>query len=317
MPHSEQADPYSVDTNWPIWPNNWEVGDVADVAVTEQNTAIAFLRTPQPMIAVLDIYSGHVVATWGQGAFMHPHALRLAPDKTLYCTDDGDHTVRRFTLDGGLLQVFGTPGKPSPFMSGRPFNRCTQAAIAPNGDVWIADGYGNGQVHRFTEEGAFITSIGKPGAGPGEFNLPHDIETDEEGNLLVVDRENHRIQIFTDEGAYVDEWRNLHRPSCLQIASDGGWIVGEIGPVLSSNRGAPNLGPRLSFLDNSGTLVGRFGSDGPGLKPHQFLSPHGLAIDGEGAIYVADVGKTAWPQLFPEESRPSRLIGLKKLVPVP
>jgi sugar lactone lactonase YvrE len=106
----------------------------------------------------------------------------------------------------------GEPKKSSPFMSGKPFCRCTHSALAPNGDIYVSDGYGNAAVHKFSPDGKLLKSWGTPGTGPGEFNLPHNICCDAGGWVYVADRENDRVQIFDENGRYETQIVNMHRP---------------------------------------------------------------------------------------------------------
>jgi DNA-binding beta-propeller fold protein YncE len=311
---------YRVEQSWAHLPEGLAFGDVAGVGVDSRDRVYVFSRSAHP-IAVFES-DGRFVGSWGGDVFRHPHGVHVAGGDVLYLTDDGDHTVRKCTPDGEVLMQLGRAGDPAPFQSGEPFRRCTHTALAPNGDIWVSDGYGNNRVHRFTPHGELRWSIGAAGAGPGEFNLPHGLAADPDGRIYVADRENHRIQIFDDDGRFVAEWRNLHRPSsiCLIDSVDGrptAWLIGEIGPVMRFNRGAPNLGPRLSIVDGDGHLITRLcATPSAGLEPGQFLSPHGIAIDSQGDIYVAQVAHTAWPQLFPDEPLPQCLPSLQKLVRV-
>jgi DNA-binding beta-propeller fold protein YncE len=260
-----------------------------------------------------------VLDTWGEGAFPHPHAIHIAPDQTVFCTDDGAHTVSRHTLDGRLLMRLGVPHRSSGFHSGRPFSRCTHTALSPSGDIYVSDGYHNHRVHKFSPDGELLLSWGASGTGPGEFNFPHNIVCDADGRVYVADRENHRIQVFNGDGEFETVWGGLHRPSALHLIDgpEPRFVVGEIGPVMRFNRGAPNLGPRLSVLDASGTVLARIGSEpAAGVQPGQFLSPHAVAVDSRGNMYVAEVSETAWPQLFPNEPMPQPLRCLQRLEPV-
>jgi DNA-binding beta-propeller fold protein YncE len=308
---------YETDHEWARLPDGWSFGDVPGVGVDSQDRVYVFSRGPHP-VAVFDP-DGAFLSTWGEDLFPHPHGVHVTGDDLLFLTDDGDHTVRKCTLEGKVLLQLGAQGEPAPFMSGLPFRRCTHTALAPDGSIWVTDGYGNARVHRYSAEGELLWSFGRPGSGPGEFNLPHDIVSDQAGRIYVADRENHRIQVFDDDGRYITEWRNLHRPGALcpldpdyQV-----WLVGEIGPVMRFNRGAPNLGPRLSVVRADGSLITRLQSTpAAGLAPGQFLSPHGIAVDSRGDVYVAQVSRTAWPQLFPGEPEPPRFHSLQKLVRV-
>ncbi len=190
-------------------------------------------------------------------------------DDNLYCTDDGDHTVRKCTPDGKVLLTIGIPEKPAPFMSGEPFHRCTHTALSPKGEIYVSDGYGNARVHKFTPDGKLIKSWGEPGTDPGQFNIVHNIVTDDDGWVYVADRENHRVQVFDGNGKYEAQWHDLHRPCAL--CRCGGkhptFIIGELGPGMPVNRNVPNLGPRLSIVDATGKRIARLGGEnGPGTR---------------------------------------------------
>ena len=201
--------------------------------------------------------------------FKRAHGAHYAPDGTLWLTDDGDHTVRQCTVEGKVLMTIGVPGRPTPYMSQEPFNRCTHTALSPKGDLYISDGYGNARVHKFSPAGKLLFSWGEPGTGPGEFNLPHNICCDDDGWVYVADRESHRVQVFDGNGKYETQWNNLHRPSGLFMPQGKCPIcyIGECGPVMGVNRASPNLGPRVSIVDNKGALLARFGDvDGRGQR---------------------------------------------------
>jgi DNA-binding beta-propeller fold protein YncE len=242
----------------------------------------------------------------------------MGPDETLYCTDDGDHTVRKCTLDGKVLLEIGIPGKPAPFMSGEPFHRCTHTALSPAGEIYISDGYGNARVHKYAPDGKRLMSWGEPGCDPGQFNIVHNICADADGWVYVADRENHRVQVFDGNGRYEAQWNNLHRPCGLTMGSGRQPLcyIGELGPAMAVNRHVPNLGPRLSITTNEGKILARLGDLQAGLAPGQFLAPHGLAVDSRGDIYVGEVSHTVWPQLYPDETMPKGLRSLQKLVKI-
>jgi DNA-binding beta-propeller fold protein YncE len=296
-------------------PPGWEFGDVGGVAVGPSDEVYVFNRGAHPMV-VLD-RDGSVLGSWGEGVFSRPHGVHLAPDNTLYLTDDGDHTVRHCTLDGKVLSMLGIPNEPAPFMSGRPFSRCTHTALSPEGDLFVSDGYSNARVHKFAPDGTLLLSFGEPGVGKGQFNLPHNIGCDADGWVYVADRENHRIQVFDSNGRFETQWHNVHRPSALYTTPGSQPIcyVGECGPVMEFNRGAPNLGPRVSILSHTGELLARLCVEpSNGTAAGQFISPHGIAVDSRGDIYVGEVAWTGWGNLFGNPDRPSPLRALQKLV---
>jgi len=308
---------YQPEDNWAKLPEGFEFGDVAAVATDRWDRVYAFNRGEHPMI-VLD-RNGKFLHSWGEGVFKSAHGLHMGPDDTLYCTDDGDHTLRKCSLDGKVLLEIGLRNEGTPYMSGRPFNRCTHSALSPEGDIYVSDGYGNARVHKFSPEGKLILSWGEPGTGPGQFNIPHNICCDEAGWVYVADRENHRIQVFDGKGRYETQWNNLHRPSGLFMT--GGkcplCYVAELGPHLNVNLHHPNIGPRISVLDLKGELVARVeASPARGTEPGQFISPHGMAVDAHGDLYVGEVAYNSWHRSFPDVPKPKYIRCLQKLVRV-
>jgi DNA-binding beta-propeller fold protein YncE len=259
---------------------------------------------------------GSFIKSWGEGVFKRAHGLHIDADDNLYCTDDGDHTVRKCTVDGKVLMTIGIPGRPAAFMSGEPFHRCTHTALSPKGEIYVSDGYGNACVHKFTPDGRLIKSWGESGTDPGQFNLVHNIVTDADGWVYVADRENHRVQVFDGNGKYETQWNNLHRPCalCCCGGKQPNFIVGELGPGMPVNLKYKNLGPRLTIVDSQGKKIARLGGeDGPGLDVGKFLAPHGLAFDSRGDIYVGEVGVTNWKTSFPDTPMPPVVRCLQKL----
>jgi DNA-binding beta-propeller fold protein YncE len=304
---------YKVDVGWGKVPPEHQWREVAAVAVDSKDRVYVFNRGPSPMV-VFD-KEGNFLTAWGKGVFSdRPHGLTMGPDETLYCTDDGDHTVRKCTLDGKVLMTVGVPGRPSPAYSGLPFNRCTHVAIdGKTGDFYVSDGYGNSHVHKFSPDGRLLFSWGGPGSDPGEFNLPHNIVADREGYVYVADRENHRVQVFDQKGKYQAQWNNLHRTCALCISKEQNVYIGELGPGLAINRFTPNLGPRITVVDTTGQRLARIGHLGHGLGEGQFIAPHGLCLDSEYSIYVAEVART---NISHFETPPDNVRSLQKLVRV-
>jgi DNA-binding beta-propeller fold protein YncE len=299
--------------NWEKLPPGWEFVDVPGVAVDSQDNVYVFNRGEHPMI-VFD-RDGNFLRSWGEGLFSRAHGIDIDDDDILYCTDDGDHTVRKLTTDGKVLMTIGVPGKPAPFLSGKPFNRCTHTALSPKGEIYVSDGYGNSVVHKYSPDGKHLMCWGTTGTDPGQFNIVHNIATDDDGWVYVADRENHRVQVFDGNGKYETQWVNMHRPCGLYCC--GGkhprFVIGELGPMGSVNRNHPNIGPRLSIVDHEGHTIARLGGEaGPGLETGKFIAPHGLAVDQRGDIYVGEVSYTEYPRLF-SEPIPWRMRSLQKL----
>jgi DNA-binding beta-propeller fold protein YncE len=304
---------YRAVEGWAKWPEDWNLHDVAAVGIDRNDNVYAFHRGDHPIV-VFD-RDGNVQRTWGEGVFKRAHGIHMAPDDSVYLTDDADHTVRKCTLDGKVLLTIGIPGTPAPFMSGEPFRQCTHTALSPKGEIYVSDGYGNARIHKYAPDGKLIGGWGQPGAGPGEFNLPHNIACDADGWVYVADRENHRIQVFDGNGRFETQWHNLHRPSAMYMPPGKCPVcyVGEIGPYWEFNRGAPNLGPRVTILSNEGKVLSRVTREPcAGTGAGQFISPHGLAVDSRGDLYVGEVCYTAWHSLFPKAPKPARIRSLQK-----
>jgi DNA-binding beta-propeller fold protein YncE len=307
------APSFEVVVGWEQLPVAYSHPDVADVAVDSTGRVYLFCRSEHPVL----VYErdGRFVGSWGEGVFtMRAHGVTIAPDDTLWFTDEGDQTARRFSRDGRLLQTIGTSGVVSDTgydgksvtsvsRSGPPFNRPTNLAVAPNGDLYISDGYGNARVHRFSPGGELRRSWGEPGSGPGQFMIPHGVAVHPDGRVFVCDRENDRIEIFSPDGEFLAEWTEVQRPTKLVFDERGVAIVAELcwRAGLRSFRTGPieeHRPSRVALLDPTGAVLARLGDVGP-LDPTwgaadpcrtgNFCAPHGLALDPNGDLYVAEV----------------------------
>ena len=307
------AQSFEVVDGWEQLPAGYTHPDVADVGVDSTGRVFLFCRGEHPVL----VYErdGRFVRSWGEGVFtMRAHSVTIAPDDTLWLTDDGDQTVRRFTTDGRLLQTIGTSGVASDTgydgksvstitHGGPPFNRPTNLAVAPNGDLYVSDGYGNARVHQFSSAGELRRSWGEPGSGPGQFMIPHGITVHADGRVFVCDRENDRVQIFSPDGEYLEEWLDVQRPTKLVFDRRGAAIVAELTwrEGLRSFRNGPITRHRpshIAMLDGRGKVLARLGDEGPidptwgaadPCRAGNFCAPHGLALDPNGDLYVAEV----------------------------
>ena len=261
---------YEVVNGWGKLPKGWVFTQVAGVAVDSKDRVLVLCRGAHPII----VFSreGEFIESWGEGIFSNAHGAYIDEEDNFYCVDSADHTVRKFARDGELIFTLGTEDKPAP--PGKPFNKPTDLAQAPNGDLYVSDGYGNSSVHRFTAEGELIQSWGEPGTGPGQFNLPHGVWVDGK-KVYVADRQNNRVQIFTLEGEYVEAWGNLLRPCDVYFDGRGRAYVAE-------------LTHRVSILNKRGEVLARIGSV-EGSAPGQFVAPHCVWKDTHGALYVGEV----------------------------
>jgi DNA-binding beta-propeller fold protein YncE len=287
---------------WERLPTGFTHPDVAAVAVNSRGEVYLFCRAEHPVL-VYD-RDGRFLRSWGEGQFsMRTHGITIGPDDSVYCVDDGGHSVRKFGPDGTLLRSIGPVGRPSDSgydgknlatitRGAEPYNRPTNLAVASSGDLYVSDGYGNARVHRFTRGGELVGSWGEPGSGPGEFRLPHGIAVHPDGRVYVCDRENDRIQIFDPEGAYLDEIVTVQRPTQiafgpgLMYVAELGWRAGQRS--FRNGSIAQDLPSRVSVLDESGRALARIGGTDP-CAPGSFCAAHGIAVDQDGAVYVAEV----------------------------
>jgi len=291
---------YEVIDGWEKLPEGWSFVEVAGVATDSQDRVYVFNRGEHPIIVFSP--DGDFLETWGDGVFTNPHGIYIGPDNTVYCADNFDHTVRIFEPDGTLRRTLGTKNQPSDtgFVPGEspvqkggdPFNMVTNVALSQQGDLYVADGYGNARVHKFTGNGDYLTSWGEPGDGPGEFNLPHAIAVDKNDRVYVADRENSRIQVFDLQGNYITEWGHVLRPDDLYIDGEENLYVAELGeragkgPNVKVEPHAPHA--RVSVLSLEGEVVTQFGGDVP-TDPGSFFAPHGIWADSQGDLYVGEV----------------------------
>ena len=297
--------------DWAQLPEGWSFKEVADVVVDAQDRVYVFNRGEHPMIIFEP--DGSFVASWGEDLFARAHGVTVGPDGMLYCVDDGDHSVRKCTPNGEVLMTIGTPGEPAPIHSGEPFNRPTKVAFDPKTDeLYISDGYGNARVHKFSPDGKHLFSWGEYGTDPGQFNLVHSVCTDSDGKVYIADRESHRVQIFDEDGRYLDQWNNLHRPCGLHVEDDLVYI-GQVPTQLEVNADYPNIGGCVTIHDLTGNRLARLGAVWRGEGPGQFISPHGIAIDSQGDIYV---GEVSWAAYGGKLSPPREVRSFRKLVKV-
>ena len=298
--------------NWGTLPDNWYYKEATSVAVNSKDQIYVFNRGTHPMI-IFD-RDGNVESYWGDGVFANPHGVTIGPEDEVYCVDNGDSTVRKFTADGKLLMTLGDAHKPAPKMSGAPFSRPTHLAVDKRtGELYVADGYSNARVHKYTPDGKYLFSWGESGTGEGQFNIVHNVSTDTDGWVYVADRENHRVQVFSSEGKYETQWGNLSRTAAIHIDSrdDNELVyVGEYFCGIGSNDIGTDLGPRVSIFDTKGHLLGRAGRESYGDEPGRFYSPHGITVDSHGDIYVAEV---SWSDYGSKMDPPRELRSMQKL----
>jgi len=295
MPYGTGKYKYELVEGWAKYPNDWSLLDIAGLAIDSNDQLYVYNRSAHPLL-VFD-REGNLLISWGEGFFKNPHGICIGPDGSIYCSDAGNHTVRKFTPNGKLLMTLGTKDIPSDtgyvekfdsFASlatiakgGPPFNRPSGVALSSSGDIYVTDGYGNARVHKFTSTGTWLHSWGEPGAAPGQFRIPHSIWVDIQDRVWVVDRENSRIQIFNTRGEFLTQWIDFIRPTALFIDNENLVFVCE-------------LAQRVSIYSIDGKLHSQWGTEGLTRDLALFLAPHAIVVDSHGDIYVGEAAKTGY-----------------------
>ena len=283
---------YEALDQWEKMPDGVRLIEVPGIAVDSQDRVYAITRNPEHPVIVFD-RDGNFLRSFGQGIFSdRTHGILIAPDGSVFCDDDGTHSITKFTPEGELLMTIGTPGKPAKKWGGEPFNRPTHAAVSPNtGNIYISDGYGNSRIHKYTPDGRLLISWGEPGIDAGQFLRPHNVAIDADDRVYIADREAHRVQVFDADGKFITMWNNIHRPDGMTLGPDGNIYIGELNGLPGVDD-APGMGHRVSILSREGELLARFGDPEEGEEPGKFIAPHGIAVDSRGDIYVGEVSFT-------------------------
>ena len=267
---------------WPQLPDGFALGRVSGVGVDSHNHVFVFHRGDRPILC-FDAGTGKILASWGDGLFTIPHGLTADSRDNVWVTDVGNHQVFEFSHNGELLMTLGAKNVPG--LDGNHFNRPTDIAVAPSGEFYVSDGYGNNRVAKFSPQGKFLFDWGTKGAQPGQFDLPHGIALDPQGHVYVADRSNGRVQVFDGDGKFLAQWKGpeIGRPWALTVGPDGCFYVVDGGDM---NPKPPDRG-RIVKLDLHGKVLDQFGSFGS--YDGQFYWAHDVAVARDGAVYVTDV----------------------------
>ncbi len=244
--------------------------------------------------------SGKLLKSWGAGMFVFPHGSTIDSQGNFWATDGGGvngkgHQVFKFSPDGKLLMTLGKAGVAGDGPD--TFNQPTDVVIAPNGDIFVADGHrdtatniaANNRIVKFSKDGKFIKQWGKRGTGPGEFREPHTIAMDSRGRIFVGDRMNNRIQIFDQDGRFLAQWKQFGRPSGIYIAKDDTIYV-------TDSESGPDTGAGETFAFRKGIRIGSakdgsvtaFIEDSESARP-EHSGAEGVGADAEGNVYGAVV----------------------------
>jgi hypothetical protein len=271
---------YRLLDGWPQLPAGVEAwGQTIGVEVDDSGDLWVFHRcfdascAGRPDVAPVLRYdsTGALADAWGEGLFVWPHGSHLDADGNLWTTDAGGrdgigHRVIKFAPDGAVLLTIGTAGIAG---AGRDtFDGPTDVAVAPDGDVFVADGHGNDRIVKFTPDGRYVMEWGGHGTGPGQFDEPHTLAFDSRGRLFVGDRLNRRIQVFDQDGHFLDEWVGIMASGIHITSADVVYVA--------------------DYQLREGIVIARAEDfEEIGFVPDAL--PEGVTVDGNGNVYAAEV----------------------------
>jgi len=302
-PINSLPNPYHAVENWAKLPDGRPWGSTAGVAIGPDGTSVWVAeRCGANSCAGSDLApilgfdgSGKLVKAFGAGMFVFPHGIFVGTDGNVWVTDgqskDGKgQQVIEFSPDGKVLRTLGKAG----IAGDGPdeLNAPSAVLVAPNGDIFVADGHGgntNSRIVKFSPDGKFIKTWGKKGSGPGDLDIPHTLALDSQGRLFVGDRQNNRIEIFDQDGNFIDQWPQFSRPSGIAIGKDDSiYVADSESESVSKNHDGWKRGIRIGKIKD-GSVTG-FIPD-PVEKATGTSAAEGVAVDAAGNIYGAEVGR--------------------------
>jgi sugar lactone lactonase YvrE len=311
-----QGNPYQVVANHFKLPEGRTMGSAAAIDIDHDGRSVwvfercggasqALACADSQLAPVLKFdASGKLVTSFGAGMFVSPHGIHVDRQGNLWLSDGAGkaakgHQVFKFSPDGRVLMTLGKAGVAGDGPD--TFNQPSDILVAPNGDVFVADGHGgnsNARIVKFSKDGTFIKTWGRKGSGHGEFDTPHSLAMDSSGRLFVADRGNSRIQIFDQDGRFLEEWRQFGRPSGLFIDSNDVLYAADTQSDEKTNPGYKR-GIRIgSVKDGKVTaFISDADPDGTG---------EGVAADVDGNIYGALTARQSLKEYVKSTKRPVR-----------
>tara|TARA_Y100000780_G_scaffold145549_1_gene131299 strand:- start:2164 stop:3240 length:1077 start_codon:yes stop_codon:yes gene_type:complete len=266
-------------------------------------------NNPVDPIFKFDRNTGEVLANFGVGVFVTPHGIYVDDDGTVWATDfagnaEGTkgHQVHKFSPDGELLMSLGTAGQPG--NDPAHLNQPNDVIVAPDGSIFVADGHSGqnmttaqqmaegraagltGRIVKYSADGEYLMEWGEIGTEHGQFRTPHALEFDSQGRLWVADRGNHRIEIYDQQGNYLESRYLYGRISDIFITDDG--MVYAIDSESSEARHINwRNGVRIGLVDQD-WLVGFIPPWESASRPQNGVTGEGIAVDADGNVYVAE-----------------------------
>ncbi|MCS6970950.1 MAG: hypothetical protein RMM29_00870 [Planctomycetota bacterium] len=295
------ATTYDFDHQWFQLPPGFPLGDCHALVVDRRDHVFLLQQNGiAGSCAVLEFdREGRFVRGFGQPFTAGAHGMCLAEREgreTLWIVDYELPAIAEYTLSGEELRRLPLPRHPA--YAGSTRFKPTDVAVAPDGSVYVADGYGASLIHRYDPQGRYVGAIGWPGDGPGQFSCPHGICIDARGGeprLLVADRANVRVQVLTLDGEHVQTiiGRGLRYPCTLRVHGDLTLIPDLFGAVLIWDRDYRQLAtlgahPEMRPGEWPKHVAGYPNVPREDRLPGRFIAPHGIARDSRGWIFVGE-----------------------------
>ena len=273
---------YRPDPNWPVLPPGFAFGAVCGVSVHPDGSVFVLHRGPGPVRRFSP--EGRLLASWGDGLIKLPHTIKADHTGMVWVTDVGNHVVYQFTPEGEVLRVLGQKGEAGDRLD--QFNQPTDVAVAPSGEFFVSDGYGNNRVLKFDRKGGLIRTWGQKGREPGQFDCPHALGLSPDCKLYVSDRSNSRIQVFSGDGVFETEWRSYPYVDGIHCSGDG-----DVWVSTGRENGVLRIGPDGWVKDSFGGLQSTEDEIQANLcvPLGRFNVAHALSLDAAGNLYVAEV----------------------------
>ena len=292
---------YEAHHNWGALPASIRYGNTHGVVEDSQgriyihHTVHSTSESSDSMV-VFD-QKGKFIRSWGKEFKGGAHGLHIRKEGStefLYLCDTQRALVVKATLDGEEVFRLGYPEQSDAYKPGpdgkRPRYSPTNLAIAPNGDLYVADGYGSSFINQYNSKGEYIRTFGGKGKSPGQLDCPHGLIMDTRGAtpiLTVADRSNSRIQRFTVDGQHIDFIDGTNLPCHFDYSRNWDVVV-------------PDLGARVTLMDRRYRVIAHLGDDSAGpwretrklarerFQPGKFIAPHSACFDREGNIFVVE-----------------------------
>ena len=259
---------YKVDANWAQLPQGttWN-GSTSWITADGKGNVLVLVRTA-PYFRFFTRDGKFVRSAGDDGLFQNAHSVTIDSQGFLWVTDAAAHLVQKFSPDGRLLMTLGKKGITGDNTSRDSFNQPNHVAIAPNGDIYVSDGYQNSRVVHFSGNGQFVRIIGGvKGSQPGQLQLPHGVALDSRGRILVNDSDNQRVSVFDKEGKFVETWPFPSRGG-IQVTSDDTVYISDV------NAGIVNI-------VKNGKKIDSVSAD----------RAHGMGVDTDGSIYASGASR--------------------------